>query len=74
MVNGMNDMNGGADMIRRFHESLRVLVRWRCWLHSLLRGRMKASTWLGLAANLCGASAEQPLHILAENGAGSIAI
>ena len=67
MVNGMNDMNGGADMIRRFSRvlagvgALALLATF-----SPARADESTSTWLGLATQTCVAQApnSQPTYTM----------
>ena len=64
MVNGMNDLNGGADMIRRFSRvlagvgALALLATF-----SPARADESTSTWLGLATQTCVAQAPNNRYI-----------
>ena len=64
MVNGMNDMNGGADMIRRFSRVLAGVGALALLATSApARADESTSTWLGLATQTCVAQAPNNRYI-----------
>ena len=64
MVNGMNDMNGGADMIRRFSRILASIGALVLLTASApARADESTSTWIGLATQTCVAQAPSNRYI-----------